>query len=103
MILVDAVCTIVPERHNDFIEEVRKIIPTVHNENGCTRYELVADAHGSGKFHFIEEWESQKHLDEHLATSHMQEYFAKTGPWQCAPARLTIYEVLSSKSVTIGD
>jgi len=103
MILVDACCAIVPERHSDFIREVQKIIPTVQKESGCIRYELVVDVHVPGVFHFIEEWESQKHLDEHIAQPHMQAYFAETAPWHSAPVTLKIYEVRSSRSVTMDD
>ena len=103
MILVDARCVIVPERHSDFISEVQKIIPTVRKECGCIRYELVADVHVFGVFHFIEEWESQKHLDEHIARPHMQAYFAQTASWHSAPIELKIYDVHSSRSITIDD
>lgn len=103
MILVDAKCTIVPERHDDFIREVRDITPAVRKETGCIRYELVADVQVPGVFHFIEEWESQKHLDEHIQKPHMRVYFAKTSPWHSAPAELKIYEILSSRLVMIND
>jgi quinol monooxygenase YgiN len=103
MILVDASCTIVPARHGDFISEVQKIILVVRKESGCIRYELVADVHVPGVFHFIEEWESQKHLDEHIARPHMQAYFAKTAPWHSAPTKLKIYEIQSSRSITMDD
>ena len=103
MILVDAQCTILPERQRDFIREVRQIIPAVRNERGCTRYELLTDESRPGIFHFIEEWESQAHLDDHLAQPHMKEYFAKTTPWHKAPTVLTIYEVSSLQSVTMKD
>jgi quinol monooxygenase YgiN len=103
MILVNARCRVMPERHSDFIREVQKIVPTVQKENGCIRYELVTDVHIPGVFHFIEEWESQKHLDEHLIQPHMLAYFAKTAPWHAAPTKLKIYDILSSQSITMGD
>ena len=103
MILVDARCTIVPERHNDFIREVQEIIPTVRKEAGCIRYELVADVHAPGVFHFIEEWESQKQLDEHLVRPHMKSYFEKTARWHSAPTGLKIYEIRSSRSITMDE
>ncbi|MFZ1127609.1 putative quinol monooxygenase [Methanoregula sp.] len=102
MILVDARCTVLPERKGDFIRETQKIIPVVQREAGCTRYELLADVGDTGVFHFIEEWESRKHLDEHLAQPHMQEYLGKTAPWYSAPADLTLYDVLGSQSGTPG-
>jgi len=100
MILVDAECFIKPEYRGDFILEVKKIVPTVRNENGCTRYELVIGISGDS-YHFLEEWASRTHLDEHIARPHMQEYFQKTTPWQAAPTKLTIYEIASSESVTM--
>jgi len=103
MILVDARCAILPEREHDFIAEVQKIIPIVRRENGCIRYELFTGVHVSGVFHFIEEWESEKHLDNHIAQSHMQDYFAKTALWHSSPTQLKIYEILSSQSITMNE
>jgi quinol monooxygenase YgiN len=103
MILVDARCSIVPDRHREFIREVQAIIPIVRNESGCIRYELVADVLADGVFHFIEEWESQKHLDEHIQKPHMRAYFAKTSSWHSYPAQLKIYRILSSRSVMMDD
>ena len=100
MILVDAECFIVTERRGDFIREIRKIIPTVLRENGCTRYELMLGISGES-YHFLEEWESRQHLDGHLAQPHMQEYFQKTTPWHSAPTRMKIYEIASTEPVTL--
>lgn len=103
MILVDARCVILPEQEHDFIAEVQKIIPIVRREDGCLRYELFTGVHVSGVFHFIEEWESKKHLDDHIVQSHMQEYFAMTVPWHSSPTQLKIYEIRSSQSITMND
>jgi quinol monooxygenase YgiN len=101
MILVDAKCAVVPERCEDFIREVKEIVPVVRKEAGCSRYELLSDGSAPGVFHFIEEWESQKHLDDHLSQPHMQKYFAKTGSWHGSPVLLTVYEIRSSRSITM--
>ncbi len=103
MLLVDARFTLMPGRQREFVREVEKILPAVRGEAGCTRYELVADASSPAVVHFLEEWESQQYLDDHLARPHMQEFFAKTAPWHAAPTELTIYEVLSSRSITMDD
>ena len=102
MILVDAECFIKPEYRGDFIREVRRLVSTVRRENGCTRYELLVGISGDS-YHFLEEWASRNHLDEHIAQPHMQEYFKKTKPWQASPTRLKIYEVSSAESVTMSD
>ena len=103
MILVDARIILVPERHGEFIREVQEILPKVRSEAGCTRYELVADASSPAVLHFLEEWESRRHLDDHLARPHMQEFFAKTVKCHAAPTELKIYEVLSSRSITMDE
>ena len=102
MLLVDAQCTILPERREEFLREVRSIIPVVRNEAGCRRYDLVSDTQSPSTFHFIEEWESQRHLDDHLARPHMRDYFAKTALCHAAPTRLTVYEVSGSRPATLG-
>jgi len=33
----------------------------------------------------------------------MQEFFAKTAQWHAAPTELKIYEVLSTRSIMMGD
>ena len=102
MILVDAECFIAPEHRGDFIREVKRLVSTVRRENGCTRYELLVGISGDS-YHFLEEWASRTHLDEHIAQPHMREYFEKTTPWQASPTLLKIYEVSSAESVTMGD
>jgi len=102
MILVDAECFIAVEHRGDFIREVKKIVPTVLCEKGCTRYELMLSIYGVS-YHFLEQWESKEHLDAHLAQPHMQEYFTKTTPWHSAPTILTLYEIASTESVTMKE
>lgn len=46
------------------------IAPTLQ-EAGCIRYDLFVDVTDAGKFTFIEEWESQAHLDAHGQSAHI--------------------------------
>jgi quinol monooxygenase YgiN len=97
MLLVSARCRVDPEHFRDFVDQVNQIIPLVRAEPGCSRYELHADVFDQGLFVFCEEWMSQKHLDVHITTPHMQDHFAKSAPWMAAPTELTIYEVSGVK------
>jgi quinol monooxygenase YgiN len=45
-------------------------------EAGCRFYELFASSI-PGQFYFNELWESQAHLDAHMATPHFTEIFGK--------------------------
>jgi len=103
MLLIDAQCSIIPKRQSDFIREIGKIIPLVRTEAGCHRYDCFSDVSIPGIFHFIEVWESENHLRDHIAQPHMQEYFAQSAPWQSSPTQLTRYEILSSRSITLSD
>jgi quinol monooxygenase YgiN len=101
MVLVAARCRVHPEHCEDFALQVERIIPLVRAEPGCTRYELHADVFEVGLFVFSEEWASRKHLDDHIATPHMQAHFAKCAEWMAAPTELTLYEVSEKKTVVL--
>ena len=51
---------------------LRGVVDTTLREEGCIRYELTRDSQNPRRFVFIEEWESQAHLDRHLAAPHLQ-------------------------------
>jgi quinol monooxygenase YgiN len=48
-----------------------RLIEPTRKESGCISYELYEDNNNPGRFTFIEEWESQEHLDVHLKTPHL--------------------------------
>ena len=50
---------------SDLIDETRK-------ENGNISYELYQDVNNPEIFTFIEEWESQEALDQHMQTDHFK-------------------------------
>ncbi|MHB8164610.1 MAG: putative quinol monooxygenase [Methanoregula sp.] len=102
MLLVAARCRVHINHCEDFALQVERIIPLVRAEPGCTRYELHANVFEEGLFIFSEEWESQKHLDDHITTSHMQDHFAKCAGWMAAPTELTVYEVAGVKNVVLS-
>lgn len=101
MLLVAARCRVHLSHCEDFALQVERIIPLVRAEPGCSRYELHANVFEEGLFVFCEEWESQKHLDNHIATPHMQEHFLKCAEWMAAPTELTLYEVSGRQTVVL--
>jgi quinol monooxygenase YgiN len=101
MLLIAARSRVHPEHCQNFSDQVKRIIPLVRAEPGCTRYELHTDVFEQGLFIFFEEWENQKHLDDHFATPHMQDYFLKCAEWMAAPTELTLYEVSGHKTVVL--
>ena len=101
MLLVAARCRVHPEHCEEFALQAGRIIPLVRAEPGCTRYELHADVVDAGLFVFCEEWETQKHLNDHIATPHMQAHFAKCAEWMASPTELTLYEVSGVQTVVL--
>jgi len=101
MLLVAARCRVHPEHCEEFALQVERIIPLVRAEPGCTRYELHANVFDEGLFVFCEEWESQKHLDDHIATPHMLAHFAKCAEWMATPTELSMYEVSERQTVVL--
>ncbi len=102
MLLVAARCYVHPDHCQTFTDQVARIIPLVLSEPGCTRYELHSDTFHDGQFIFCEEWESRKHLDDHLATPHMKEHFSKSAAWMTAPTELTVYEVTGKHTAVLS-
>jgi quinol monooxygenase YgiN len=58
-------------------------------EAGCTFYELYT-SNISGLLYFNELWESQAHLDAHMATSHFTTIFAKAKELLAEPLEVNL-------------
>lgn len=93
MIVVAAECHILQDHWQDFEEQMNNLVPAVKEETGCLRYDVLTSIDEPGLFIILEEWESRKHLDDHLATSHMMEHKQKSRAWEEAPISLSLYEV----------
>ena len=65
----------IAETSSDKATELKKVclglIEPTRKESGCISYELYEDTTNPGRFTFIEEWESQEHLNVHLKTPHL--------------------------------
>jgi quinol monooxygenase YgiN len=62
-------------------------------EAGCRFYELFA-SNIPGLFYFNELWESQAHLDAHVATSHFTAIFAKAQALLAEPLEVNLLEAV---------
>jgi len=65
----------IAETSSDKAMELKKVclglIEPTRKESGCISYELYEDKTNPGRLTFIEEWESQEHLNIHLKTPHL--------------------------------
>lgn len=83
MIHVIAIITTKPGKRAEVLEAFNKIVPLVHQENGCIEYQPVTDAENAGasqdkmgpdSFAVVEKWETIDDLKAHSASAHMAAY-----------------------------
>lgn len=78
MIVVQGDFTIKPGKRDEAIAAMTKVAKATQQEAGCIRYNFYADLEDPNRFIVYEEWESQAHLDAHLASDnpppHMVEF-----------------------------
>jgi quinol monooxygenase YgiN len=81
------------EFKNEFLIEFNKVAQEVRKEKGCIEYGIYQKDLERTDLFVFERWESREALDAHLKTSHMREFFEKTGIWFASEKELKIYEV----------
>lgn len=64
---------IAPEHIDTVLPLYQELVQKTQQEAGCLNYELFHDLRKPGHFVFIEEWESNAALDEHVQSKHFQE------------------------------
>lgn len=83
MIHVIATIEVAAGKLEAFLEEFRRIVPTVRQEAGCIEYGPTVDVetdlqvvqpHRPDTVTVVERWESLKALEAHLKAPHMMEY-----------------------------
>ena len=62
-------------------------------ELGCYQYDLVVNAGEPREFCFLERWEHDQSLDEHLATAHARQMLADVEPLVESPPDIRRYRV----------
>ena len=82
----------------DQVEAVRSILseligPT-RSEAGCISYELLQNNSDPADFTFVEEWDSDEALDQHMATAHVQKAIGATQKLLAAPIDIRRYSLL---------
>ena len=61
-----------PDQVEALKELLISLVEPTRQEPGCLYYELLQNQQDPTDFTFIEEWESQKHLNAHLASEHLK-------------------------------
>jgi len=72
---------------------LRGMVAPTRAEAGCVFYELF-ESNQLGLFYFNELWQSQAHLDAHVATSHFTEIFGEAKALLAGPLEVNLLEVV---------
>jgi quinol monooxygenase YgiN len=73
------------------------LVPT-RGEQGCKSYELY-ESDSTGRFYFVETWESQAALDKHIATPHFRHLEQTIGELLEGPFEVNILERIVTDAV----
>lgn len=83
MVFVIATVEVVQGKRNDYLDEIRKVVPKVRKEKGCVEYVPVVDLPAGfsaqdpvreDRVTILERWESIEALKAHMEAPHMREY-----------------------------
>jgi quinol monooxygenase YgiN len=82
-----------PDKLNELKSILNGLKEPTHKEKGCIAYELYQNTQDPTDLTFLEEWESQAHLDAHLATSHVQAVLAQLPQLVAAEPKILTYQL----------
>ena len=57
------------------------LVPPSRRELGCYQYDLLVDSADPRQFCFVERWDDDAALDQHLATNHVKNASGKSKDW----------------------
>ncbi len=63
-----------PGKEHTVREALRALIEPTHKEHGCIMYDLHVANDDPSLFYFYEKWTSEKELDAHLESPHLQQF-----------------------------
>ena len=92
MIRIVAKQTVKQDKIDSFIALAKKLAAeTRKSDAGCIRYELFQDSKEDRVLTFIEDWENQNALDEHMAAGHFKEIFPRLAALCEKPGEVNVY------------
>jgi quinol monooxygenase YgiN len=64
--------TALPGKEQSLKSVLTALVPPTRRELGCYQYDLLVDANDARQFCFVERWDDNEALDQHLATDHLK-------------------------------
>jgi quinol monooxygenase YgiN len=84
-----------PEKVDEVKSILLALIEPTRQEKGCIAYELLQNQSDPTDFTFVEEWESQKLLNEHLNSAHLAQASSQLNGWIAAEPDIRVYQLLA--------
>lgn len=75
-ILVTLRMIVRPERRSDLLETMRGMLEPARVERGCLSYRLYQDVEDRDTLVLVEEWKTQKDLENHIRTDNQRRLLA---------------------------
>jgi quinol monooxygenase YgiN/mannose-6-phosphate isomerase-like protein (cupin superfamily) len=89
-----------PERKEELIQLAQSLFEPSRAEPGCASYNFYEDPTSENSFLFLEEWTSQKAIDQHFQTAHFKRFMEKFPDMIVGTPSIKIYEIGEVKEVT---
>jgi quinol monooxygenase YgiN len=64
--------TALPGKEQALKSVLTALVPPTRRELGCYQYDLLSDSNDPRQFCFVERWDDDAALDQHLATTHLK-------------------------------
>ena len=70
------------------------LVPPTRRELGCYQYDLLAEAADPREFCFVERWDDNEALDQHLETEHLKKALAAIEDLVATPPDIRRYTLV---------
>ena len=99
MIVVAGKVRIKPERRQAAIDAALRMQQATQAEAGCVAYHFYASLEDPNLFFVFEEWESEKALERHFQTAHMEAFQRQLPEFLDGEIRIKQYVIASSSGL----
>lgn len=91
MIIIHAALTVLKEKEEEFLNEVKTLIEASRRESGNMQYDLMKDTETESAYMMIEVWKNQEAVEKHNTSEHYVQFGQKAQSFMAAPTDVKIF------------
>ena len=91
MIIIHAALTVLKEKEEEFLNEVKTLIEASRRESGNMQYDLMKDTETESAYMMIEVWKNQEAVESHNTSEHYVQFGQKAQSFMAAPTDVKIF------------